>query len=81
MPPQEISSFIITNNPGCPPDIKREDIRLLSALSFAQSIRGSRGNAMRIAYMLVCVSGDIISIDFCDAAGVGVEADSRRVGC
>lgn len=58
MPPQEISSFIITNNPGCQTSRGRRHSACPS--TFSQSIRGSRENAMRIAYMLVCVSGDII---------------------
>lgn len=58
MPPQEISSFIITNNPGCQTSRGRRHSACPG--TFSQSIRGSRENAMRIAYMLVCVSGDII---------------------
>lgn len=84
MPPQEISSFIITNNLGWPRPRGVFTSRLLVTFlcTIRQLARDRRNDGYRM-YARVCVSRDIISIDFCVAPGVGAEADlrGRRGGC
>lgn len=91
MPTQEISSFIITNSPGCSENAGEEEgeekketftpVTLVILLRADKSTRQrSEEHDENRARVCVCVNRDIISIDFCVAPGVSVEADSRGGG-